>query len=314
MNKWLTALIVILVLYLVGASVALFVFKSDNGLGDKIVIVPVTGAIGTSSEGDLFNSGGVSSTTLVRDIKDLAKDSSVRGVIFEIDSPGGTAVASQEVADAIKELNKPNYAVIRDVGASGAYWIATATDKIIASPISITGSIGVIASYLDFSNLFDKYGVTYERLVAGDKKDIGSPYKQLTPEERIILQKKLDIIHEFFVHEVATNRNLSVDYVRNLSTGEFFLGQEAKDLGLIDVLGNRDTAIELMKIELNNTNLDVVEKEPAGGLINALIGRSSYAFGRGFAKELITVDTQNKLEINAWFYKNSEGFSKNFSK
>src|SRR3989344_424058 len=258
MNKWLTALIVLIVIYLLGSIAAFFLFgENDGAFTNKIMIVPISGTIvSTDSGDDFFGSGVVSSKTLVDDIKELDRDDSVKGIIFEIDSPGGTAVASKEIADAIKNLTKPNYALIREVGASGAYWVASASDKIIASPISITGSIGVIAGYLEFSGLFEKYGVNYERLVSGKYKDVGTPYRELTDDERDLLQRKIDMIHEYFIQEVASNRDMDVNYVRNLSTGEFFLGEEALELGLIDKLGNRDTAIELMKNELNDTEID----------------------------------------------------------
>ena len=191
--------------------------------------------------------GGQTSEGVLQDIKDAGKDSTVKGIILEINSPGGAVVASQEIADAVKSLNKTKYAVIREVGASGGYWIASATDKIIASPMSITGSIGVIGSYLEFSGLFEKYGIGYERLVSGDKKDIGTPYRDLTSEEKTLMENKLRIVHEYFIKQVAMNRHMEIEDVRKVATGEFYLGSEAKELGLIDEFGNKETAIELMK-------------------------------------------------------------------
>lgn len=301
MNKWWLVVFVLFGLYLIGAVVAVVAFGSHFGssFGNKIVVVPLEGVITTASSGSFFNEGGVSSTKLVEEIKNLDKDESVKGVIFEIDSPGGTVVASQEIADAIKKMNKTNYAVIREVGASGAYWVASSTDKIIASPMSITGSIGVIGSYLEFSQLFEKYGVSYERLVSGKYKDTGVPYRNLTDDERALLQRKLDVVHEFFIEEVAKNRNMSVDAVRNVSTGEFFLGEEAKQIGLVDELGNRDTAVELMKKQLNLTDVNVVEERKEPSLFDILSGKVAYQFGRGFGSVIAEYDLDNKFEIKA---------------
>lgn len=295
MNKWLLVILILLGLYVVGTIISFF--GSDNVLGDKIVVVPLDGEISTSGNNGFLQNGGISSTDLVKTIKDLDKDNSVKAVIFEINSPGGSVVASQEIADAIKSMNKTNYAVIREEGASGAYWIASASNKIIASPMSITGSIGVYGSYLEFSGLFDKYGIDYERLISGKYKDLGVPYRNLTADERSLLQSKLDKIHEYFIEQVAKNRNMDLDKVRNLSTGEFYLGEEAKDLGLIDVLGNRDTAVEMIKKQFNLTEVNVVENKPKTSFIDKVLSGVSYQFGKGFGSVLFNLD--NKLEIKA---------------
>lgn len=296
MNKWLTVIMVLLILYIVGSFVAMFVISRGNSLGDKIVIFSINGVISTSNN-DFFGQNAVDPSEVVKEIKDLDKDKSVKGIIFEIDSPGGDAVASQEIADAIKKLDKKNYAVIRSVGASGAYWIASASDKIIASPMSITGSIGVLSSYLQFSELFEKYGVNYERLVGGEYKDLGSPFRELTDDERRLLQKKIKLVHEFFIGEVAKNRNLSVDYVTDISTGEFYMGQEALALDLIDELGDRDKAIEMMKKELNLIDVNIVERKHEKTLFDVLLGKVSFNFGRGFASYLVESDLKNRFEI-----------------
>ena len=108
---------------------------------------------------------------------------------MEINSPGGSAVASDEIATAVKNAKKPVISLIREVGASGGYWVASASDYIIANRMSITGSIGVISSYLEFSGLMEKYGVGYERLVAGENKDLLTPYKKLEADQKALVQK-----------------------------------------------------------------------------------------------------------------------------
>ncbi len=300
MNKWLTTFVVLLVIYAAASLFAFFTVGNEDGFADKIAVVPLEGVIVTTDSTDTFLSGGVvSSGAFVEELKLLDSDAKVKGIIIEIDSPGGTAVASKEIADAIKNLNKTNYAVIRGVGASGAYWAASASDKIFASSLSITGSIGVIASYLQFSELFEKYGIEYERLVAGEKKDLGSPFRDLDKKEREILQKKLDLMHEIFIQEIAENRGLNVSYVNELADGEFYLGQEALGLGLVDVLGNREDAVEIMKEELGRDDLVVVEKKRKVSLANILLGKMAYNFGAGFAKGISEFELENRLEIRA---------------
>ncbi len=119
--------------------------------------------------------------------------------------------------------------------------------------MAITGSIGVIGSYLEIDKLLDDYNVTYRRLVAGKHKDMGSPFKEMTYEEEGIMQDALDSIHNYFIQAVAENRELDVEKVRKIATGRFMIGAEAKDLGLVDELGSRQDAIEYIEKELNIT-------------------------------------------------------------
>jgi len=200
-----------------------------------IAVIPISGAI--SLQGD-----GANAQDIIKEIRKADRDPSIKAIILDINSPGGTVVASEEIAAAVKGAKKPVVAWIEEIGASGAYWIASASDYIVADPASITGSIGVTGSYLQFSDLLNKTGVTYERLVTGKFKDTGSQFKDLTPEERAYLQAKLDAINTIFINTVATNRNLDPAYVRTLATGEIWIGQEAKGFGLVDVLGGRGEA------------------------------------------------------------------------
>jgi len=233
-------------------------------------------------------------------LKKAKDDNSIKAVVLEINSPGGTVIASRELANAVKNLGKPNVAVIREVGASGAYWIASSSNKIIADELSITGSIGVISSYLQFSGLMEKYGITYERLTAGEYKDLGTPYKELTRDERNLLQVKLDKIQEIFINEVKKNRNITD--AKRISTGEFFLGIEAKELGLIDKFGNRETAIEEAKKLANLKSPKIVEfkeKRSLFDLLGKLSASNFYYMGKGIGVELVKSESPS-LEINAF--------------
>ncbi len=300
-NKWLTVIIVIAVLYLISLGISFF--YGGNTESNTIAVIPINGPIMYGDSGSLFGGGGnADPDTIIGFINDANKNPDVKGIILDINSPGGTVLASKEIANAVKKSNKPVISVIHEVGASGAYWIASASDYIIADELSITGSIGVIGSYLEFSDLFDKYGVTYQRLVGGSYKDAGSPYKDLTPEERKLLQSKIDLIHEAFVREVATNRNMSVSDVRKSATGIFYLGSEAKDLGLIDELGNNDNALAKMKVLTNSTELNLVRYEHNPSLLdyfNVVTNANAYAFGQGFAHEMVRASANNNLEVRA---------------
>ena len=203
---FLVILIIIGLMFLIYAATK--AATKNKVINSTIAVIPVKGVISFSNSGLLFQQSNANAQSILDNIE-KAKSKNVKAVVFEIDSPGGTVVASKEIAEAIRKLDKPTVSVIRETGASGAYWIAASTDKIVADDLSITGSIGVISSYLEFYEFLDKNGVKYNRLVAGKYKDMGSPFKDLSDEERDILQKKLDLIHEIFIDYVKERRNLT---------------------------------------------------------------------------------------------------------
>jgi len=254
----------------------------------NVALIPIEGVISSNGYKSLGQST-VSSQPIIDYINEANENTKIKAIVIEINSPGGTPVASDEIATAIKKANKPTVALIREVGASGGYWVASATDYIIANKMSITGSIGVLSSYLDFSGLMKDYGVTYQRLVAGKYKDVGSPFKELNNEEKNILQSKIDKVHDIFVKEIAQNRNLAVEEVRALATGEFYLGIEALDLGLIDQLGDIDTTEKYLTkvVGLEEVNYVLYQREV--GIFEMLTGVFSDFFfniGEGFGATL----------------------------
>ena len=246
-------LVVVLLVVVLGIVFSIAESSSSSMADGTVALISVTGMIVAGEDSGLFSRNTISSTKLIEQIKQANDDPHIKAIIFEINSPGGSAVASDEVAQAIKAVNKTTVAWIREVGASGAYWIASSTNLIVANRMSITGSIGVLGSYLEFSGLERKYNVTYQRLVSGKYKDIGSPMKQLTTEEEYFMQQRLDAIHTIFIEEVAKNRNLPVDRVREIGNGLFYLGQEAKELGLVDILGGKQEAITYLQDTLGIT-------------------------------------------------------------
>ena len=299
MKKWQYVLIVLIGIWAFGFLVSSIVNSNDNKvLQDQVLVVPIKGVISSSSSSSLFESSGLNLDSTLKSLKKAKEDNTIKAVVLEINSPGGTVIASRELANAVKNLDKPTVAVIREVGASGAYWVASSADIIIADELSITGSIGVISSYLQFSKIMEEYGITYERLTAGAYKDLGSPYKELTQNERNILQSKLDIIQRVFINEVKENRQITD--LNRVSTGEFFLGVEAKELGLIDKFGDRDTAIEEAKTLANLKDPRIIEFKEKTSLFNifSLISKESfYYLGRGIGSEI--KKKEDNLQINA---------------
>ncbi|MAG20254.1 signal peptide peptidase SppA [archaeon] len=275
----------------------LFIIITKIPQQSQIAVIPINGPILTTSSSFIPTSEALSST-IIYYIEKADKNPSIKGILLEINSPGGTVIASKEIAEAIKKTKKPTIALIKEIGTSGAYWVASASDKIIADPLSITGSIGVIGSYLEFSGLFEKYGITYQQLISGSQKDIGTPYKPLTKEEKALLQQRLDTIHTHFIKEISNNRNIPESRVRELATGIFYLGEQAKALNLVDELGNKDLAIEELKKLANLKKAKLVTYTSQKSFIDKLSKLSStnfYYLGKGIGSELTKIE--NKLEI-----------------
>ncbi len=294
MKKWKFVIVLLIILWLAAVITSNYIKENNKPSfqDNNIALIPISGEITSSGDSNLpFGTSGTSSEILVDLIKKANDDGSIKGIILEINSPGGTVLASKEITDAVKESKKPVVAWIRELGASGAYWVASGSDYIIADPMSITGSIGVIGSYLQFEKLMEKYGITYEQLTTGKYKDTGSPFRELTTEERNLLQGKLNIIHDYFVSDVAANRKLSKEQVEKLANGIFYLGVEAKDLGLVDGLGGKKEAEEKIKELTGLKTINLVSYQRKKSFFESLVGLSaynSYFVGKGIGEGIVT--------------------------
>ncbi|MBT3465291.1 signal peptide peptidase SppA [archaeon] len=237
-----------------------FSFNTEFDIaGGNVAIIPITDIILTSSGG--FNNPATSSETVISFLDQAQNNPNIKAILLDINSPGGSGVAADEIGQKIKEINKPTIAVIREMGASAAYWIASSSDYIFANRLSLTASIGVIGSYLDFSELIEEYNVSYQRYVSGELKDMISPFKEDTPKEERLFQEIIDQSHEFFIMEVAQNRNMSKEEIRKLADGRIMLGSQAFEAGLVDELGTKQDAIKYIESSLNITAVTVEYKE-----------------------------------------------------
>ncbi|MCD6120068.1 signal peptide peptidase SppA [bacterium] len=233
--------------------------------GSEAALIKINGII-TSSGGDSGIFGGASvasSMRLVKDIKEYAEDDSIAGIIVRVDSPGGSAAASDEIWHALRKASdaKPVVISMGDVAASGGYYVSTAGDYLFANPSTLTGSIGVIFDMIEYSGLFEKLGITSNTLHAGEYKDIGSYSRPMTDEERTMLQKLLDQVHEQFIAKVAEGRGMEIEEVRKLATGMIFTGEQAADNGLVDDLGGFEDAFAKLE-ELCGEELVMREPPP----------------------------------------------------
>ena len=298
MGKLKTIIWTIILLWLVAflLSKSFSIFSETEMVSDGIAVIEIHSPISVDSSASLLQSS-LSSTQIVSDIESAEKNSGIKAIILDINSGGGGPVASREIVQAVKKTKKPTIALIREVGASGAYWIASASDYVIADPLSITGSIGVLGSYLDLSGLLKRYDIKYESMTAGEYKDMGTPYKELTPGERALLQQKLNLIQEVFVQDAAKSRKLNKEQIDEIRKASFYLGIEAKQLNLVDELGGKDLAIkkakELGKIKDENI-VEYKKKESILDLLQKFSSKVFYAMGQGIGSELAV---KENLEI-----------------
>lgn len=255
------------------------IIMAINGFGSgNTAHIKVRGVI-TSGESFPLGAEVSSSEDVVAAIEKAEADGNIKAILLDINSPGGSAVASEEVATAVRNAEKPVVALIRDVGASGAYWAASSSDAIVASPLSIVGSVGATASYLEFSGLMGKYGVVYERLVSGEFKDSGTAFRDLSDEEKEMIQEMIDSTGGYFAQSVKESRGLSDETMEEVSSGRTYIGLQAKSLNLVDELGNIETAKESIRKLSGVESVELVEyrtKKPLG-IASILAQQASFA-------------------------------------
>ena len=213
-------------------------FLSEGGWigGDKVAVIRIEGVILDSRE-------------TIEELRRYRDNPSVKAIVLRIDSPGGAVVPSQEIfAEVRKTRAKGKIKLVTSMGnvaASGGYYIAAATDRIVANPGTLTGSIGVIMELANIKGLLEKVGVQSVVIKSGRHKDMASPLRAMTPEDRALLQTVLDDVHAQFIEAVAAGRALQLEQVRPLADGRIFTGRQAQTVNLVDELGDLHDAIQL---------------------------------------------------------------------
>ncbi len=249
-----TFLLIVLLFFLFSSLVPSFV-------GPCVAVVDIDMPL--SVEGvppTVFNAGVPGSEELAYTIAQLDEREDVGAVVFVINSPGGSVVATREVYQEVKELDKPKVAYFREVAASGAYYVATGTDYIISDPDALTGNLGVIATVGEMSGLLEKIGVNVTTIKSGTHKDMGSPFRNMTAEEEEILQGVVDEIHEEFMSVILQNRKGRLDISRfdEISDSRIMSGRQAAKVGLVDKTGTKKDAI-MKAAELANISAESFE-------------------------------------------------------
>ncbi|RJR44992.1 MAG: signal peptide peptidase SppA [Deltaproteobacteria bacterium] len=201
--------------------------------GEKVGVVEIKGVIADSRN-------------YLKQLDRFKNDRSIRAVVLRVNSPGGAVGPSQEIMQEVKKVSKTKKVVasLGTVAASGGYYVASAADLIMANPGTATGSIGVIMQFANVEQLTKKLGLDFSTLKAGRYKDVGSPFRPMTPEDKAYLQNLLDNVYQQFIRDVAKNRKIPLERMKELAEGRVYTGEEAKDAGLVDTFGNLQDAIE----------------------------------------------------------------------
>jgi protease-4 len=231
----------------------------NRPVGSKIAVISLSGTITVESSSLL--SGSTITPQLVRDyLAKVEKDKAVKAIVFRVESPGGEIAPCQEILWEIERVKETRTIVVSMGGtaASGGYYISTKADKIIALPTTQTGSIGVIYAIPNIEGFLEKLGIQIEIFKGGKYKDMYQGLRELTPEEEEIMQEMVDEYYEQFIDVVAEGRGLNKGEVRSLATGQLYSGTRAKELGLVDELGDLDTAIN-SALELAGIETAIVE-------------------------------------------------------
>lgn len=252
---------------------------SGEGIEAKIGILRLEGLILTSGPQTPIPTGQgmITAREVKRWFRELSQDPSLKALVIEINSPGGSPVAADEIYSAIASLRasgKSVVVVMEDTATSGAYFLSVAADTIIANPATLTGSIGVIAEIANARELLEKVGIDIEVYKSGKFKDFTSFSRDRTEEEKQLIQEYVDTAHDLFVARVVEGRKMEEEVVRSLAEGQIFSGKKAVEVGLVDKLGSVEDGVEEAKQLQNLTDAKIVRYRTESPL-DVLLGRVS---------------------------------------
>jgi protease-4 len=243
----------------------------------KVLLIDVSGLISSQEKEGLMPAPSPVARIKEQLLK-AAQDDNVKAVVLRINTPGGTVTASDIIYHEIKSFKAskkvPIVASIMDLGTSGGYYVASAADAVLAHPSSVTGSIGVIMLTINARGLMEKVGLEATAVTSGPRKDMGSPFRVMTPEERTIFQGLIDSFYQRFLSVVQEGRpHLPMDRIKQLADGRVYAGDQAKAAGLVDEIGYLEDAIELAKKRAKLTEARVVTYQRPGEYVNNVYSR-----------------------------------------
>jgi protease IV len=238
----------------------------------KVLLIEISGMI-SSQEKEGFRPTPSMIASVKEQLTRAAKDEQIKAIVLRINTPGGTVTASDIIYHELKTFKTirkvPIIASIMDLGTSGGYYIAAAADKVLAHPSSVTGSIGVIMLTVNAKGLLEKIGVEATAVTSGPRKDMGSPFRTMTVEERAIFQGLIDSFYQRFLTIVQEGRaNLQMEQIKRLADGRIYTGEQAKEAGLVDEIGYLEDAVEVAKKQAGLTDARVVTYQRPGEYSN----------------------------------------------
>ncbi|MFA1711920.1 signal peptide peptidase SppA [Peribacillus frigoritolerans] len=236
------------------------VIEGDD-FSNVIAVFDVEGTIQDTGEASLLSSTTYNHRAFMDKLKMAEENDDIKGIILRVNSPGGGVVESAEIHEKIldiKKVKKPVYVSMGSMAASGGYYISAPADKIYASPETMTGSLGVIMQGYNYEKLAKKYGVEFQTIKSGPHKDIMSPTREMTGEEREILQDMIDNSYDQFVKIIADGRGMTEKEVREIADGRIYDGRQAKENHLIDDFGHLDDVIAAMKTDIGKEDAQVI--------------------------------------------------------
>lgn len=253
--------------------------EKDGNSNHRIAHLTLNGEIMSGGEsGGLFGGGEYNHEAFLKQLDKVKDDDTVDGMLLTVNSPGGGTYPSDEIYQKIKQIKKADkkvYVQMEDMAASGGYYISAPADKIYAGPQSMTGSIGVIMSNIDYSDLQKKLGIKENVIKSGDHKDILSSSRHMTKEEKQIMQSVIDDSFDRFVDVVKDGRHMSESKVRHLADGRVYSAQQAKDNGLIDEIGYKQTALKALSKDIGKYNPEVFEYSMDDGFFSSIFSVKS---------------------------------------
>jgi protease-4 len=259
---------------------------------DKVAVIELTGVM-TSSHN--VGTRAVSARKIIAQLEKYREDDAVKAIVLRVDTPGGTVVAAQEIHAELMRLRagagKKIVVSMGDLAASGGYYVACAADRVFASPGTLTGSIGVIMQFPNYQGLFGKLGLGTNTIKSGEFKDVGNGARAMSDRDRKLLQGLVDDVYSQFVEAVAQGRRLPTEQVLALSDGRVYSGRQAKQLGLVDELGDLDAAIAAAgKLAGIEGKPEVIRETPRRGIWELIDARMA-----GIFPAALDTDTQARL-------------------
>lgn len=244
---------------------------------EKIALLTIDGTIASGGQETLFSGPTYNHAFFMTQLNEILEDTSVKGVLLEVNTPGGGVYESAEIAKGLTEIQEqrkiPIYVSMKTMAASGGYYVSAKADKIYAAEETMTGSIGVIMSGLNMSGLLEKLGVTDETVKSGELKDIGSTTRKWTDKDRQVMQEMIDSSYDRFVTIISEGRGMSDEDVRKIADGRIYDGVQAHENGLVDELGYQEDALADLRKEYKLKNATLFQYElPTFSMMDSFLG------------------------------------------